>query len=107
MRIRDKLVRSRRRYLALVFGGMGIWAALILAIVSIAEQGPSDWLFIAAIPIFGMIVLGFIGINFLVRCPRCKGNLGRAGQLASPPLFGRSVKNCPFCSVSLDESVAR
>ena len=106
MKIRDKLVRLRRRYLLMLFGGMVVWGALIFGAVAVRGQEPPTWLFVAGVPIFLAIILGLLGINFLVRCPRCRGNLSRVGQIAARPLFGRSVANCPFCGVSLDAEVA-
>jgi hypothetical protein len=107
MLIRDKLVKTQRRYLLLTFVGMVVWGALLLdAVVVTGGQAP-PWLFAAAVPVFGVILLGVIGTNFLVRCPRCRGNLSRVGPLSARPWLGRrSVANCPFCGVSLDSSVA-
>ena len=106
MKIRDKLLRIRRSYLLMLFGGMVVWGALIFGAVAPTGHEPPTWLFVAAIPVFLVILLGLVGINFLVRCPRCRGNLSRVGQLAARPLFGRIVANCPFCGVSLDAQVA-
>ena len=107
MQIREKLVKTQRRYLLLTFVAILVWGGLLLIAMAVTEQEPPTWIFIAAIPVFAVILLGVVGTNFLIRCPSCHGNLSRIGSLADRPLFGRrKVTNCPFCGVDLDTSVA-
>ena len=107
MLIRDKLIGTQRRYLLLTLAGVVAWSAVLLGAVAATGGHAPPWLFGAAVPIFGVILLGILGTNFLVRCPRCRGNLSRVGPLAVRPWFGRRrVANCPYCGVSLDAPVA-
>ena len=107
MLIRDKRVKTQRRYLLLTLAGIVVWGALLLGAVAFTGGQAPTWLFVAAVPVVGVILLGVVGANFLVRCPKCRGNLSRVGPLSARPWLGRrSVANCPFCGVSLDSRVA-
>ena len=107
MQIRNKLVRTQRRYLLLTLGGLIVWCVLLLGAMAVTGGDAPMWLFGAALPVFGIIMFGVVGANFLVRCPKCRGNLSRVGPLSVRPWFGRRrVENCPFCGVSLDAPVA-
>ena len=75
MTIREELVRARRRCLALMLGGTVAWGALVLSIAMLSSNGSPPWIFQAAVPLFAAVLLGVLGINFLVRRPKCNGNL--------------------------------
>ena len=107
MQIRERLVRTQRRYLLLTVSGMLVWGALILGAFKVTQNEPPTWFFVVAVPVFALIALGVVGFNFFVRCPSCRGNLGRIGPLSARPLFGRrSVANCPYCGINLDTRIA-
>jgi hypothetical protein len=45
-------------------------------------------------------IYAFIASNFLIKCPRCSGNLSRSS------MKGQTKTNfCPSCGVSLDEKI--
>ena len=107
MQIREKLVSTQRRYLLLTAAGMAVWASLVLAVAGTNNAHPPTWFFAAAVPVFAVVLFGMFGMNFLIRCPKCRGNMSRVGPLAARPLFRRRrVENCPFCGVNLDTRVA-
>lgn len=107
MNVREKLLRIQRRYLLLIAAAFLVWGALLLGVMSGMPQEAPTWLFVAATPVFAALLFGMIGINFLVRCPECRGNLGRIGSLSTRPFLSRRrVSNCPFCGLSLDTPTA-
>ena len=107
MRVREKLLRTHNRYLLVTFAGIFTWGALVLGVWATTRGHAPTWLFQVAIPVFCVILFGILGSNFLVRCPKCRGNLSRIGPLSSRPWFGRRpVTHCPFCGLSLDATVA-
>ena len=103
MTIRELLARRKNRYFLVMMSGA------FLAILS----AQATIFFIPGWPIAFAYLLtaaaaasGF-AYRFLVRCPRCQGNIG-----AKYSYFGRRgfllfrpVAHCPFCGISLDETV--
>ena len=64
---------------------------------------------------FGLSALGmvaFLGailaLNWVIKCPRCRANLGRTIAMPVGLSFGSGprVNFCPYCGVSLDEALA-
>jgi len=98
--IRDTLRRKKR------------WALLALAVVwvggafftfSDSDQTSISPYFMA---IFGLaFFVGIISLGFLIRCPRCRGNIGalNAGISKTIPFY-TVINYCPYCGVSLDSS---
>jgi hypothetical protein len=102
MTARDQLNR-RMRLVGIV---MSVAFALVLIGIAVSEfVGQQTFLFIFA-PGFAMTVIASHALHFfLLRCPKCVGNL-------SPLLWWRGslpidlrVGYCPFCGVSLDEDL--
>lgn len=97
---------KRRVWWCAAAGGIG-WLMFPLA-AALGSKLP------AAIPpglIVGTGGLAFAGailaLNWLVKCPQCKANLGRT--VAMPIAFswgsGPRVNYCPYCGVNLDQPV--
>ena len=107
MKIREKLVTTQRRYLLLVAVAFIVWGGLVVGMALSKLEVPPTWFFVAAVPVFVALLFGIVGMNFLVRCPKCRGNLSRIGPLSTRPMLGRrKVSNCPFCGINLDTSLA-
>ncbi len=104
MTIRELLAERKNRYFLAMVG------AAVLAILSAQATYffLPGWPIAIALLLASLATAGWFAYRFLVRCPRCKGNIG-----AKYAYFGkrgfllfRPVAHCPFCGVSLDESVA-
>jgi hypothetical protein len=83
-----------------------ISAALVGMVFFIAEgflgfrQPP--WLLFVGI---GFFMLAVVGINLLIRCPRCRGNLGPlAAATGNPFAMSPKVRYCPYCAAEFDAS---
>jgi hypothetical protein len=61
----------------------------------------------AALPALGMLVFvgAILALNWAVKCPRCRANLGRTIAMTVGLSWGSGpkVNFCPYCGVSLDE----
>ena len=61
------------------------------------------------LPLGGVLLFagGALAMNFLVKCPKCQARLART--IAMPVAFsfgsGPKIGFCPYCGVSLDESL--
>ena len=74
-------------------------ATMILAGVFINQIGWLGALF--AVVVF---VMSLIPVFWLIRCPRCKGNLqGLYPSFGPFAQLGRKITCCPYCGVNLDE----
>ena len=73
------------------------------SITFIDDKSPSPYL-VGALGILFLVAIIFLG--FLIRCPRCRGNIGalNAGVSKSIPFY-TVINYCPYCGVSLDSSV--
>jgi hypothetical protein len=62
---------------------------------------------VAAIGVIGTIgaMVAYCSVVFL-RCPKCRANIGTTIVVPTAfRLFGREVKYCPYCAVSLDSEM--
>jgi hypothetical protein len=93
MKIRKLLQQKIRKFLLIALcGGLCLLA-------STAIQSSAIKQLVKSVGFLGLIVAG-IGSNFLLKCPRCNGNLARTA------MTGQSKANfCPHCGVSLDEEI--
>lgn len=67
---------------------------------------PHEIAWAVLLPGIVLSVAGIIGMNSLVRCPRCKGNIGAANlPLRNWPLGARRIDFCPYCGTGLDETL--
>lgn len=81
------------------------WLSMPLSIVVNQGRGPLLVVVAAAVPTFVGVVLY---LAWLLRCPRCKGNLGQT--IAMHVGFSwnrRRINFCPYCAANLDEPVSR
>lgn len=79
--------------------GLVSWLALAVCVLT------------AAAPVFHLLsIMVFLAAalaqTFMVRCPRCNGNVGLLiAQTLAPGRLRTHVANCPFCGVSHDAGV--
>ena len=103
MTIRELLIKKKRWYFVSAI------VSLILGVISLQVWVLSGraWLSYVGLALLGISALGVLGYRLLVRCPRCRGNIGWAhSHFGSKPfLFIRTMAKCPLCGVSLDASV--
>jgi hypothetical protein len=104
MTIRDYIKRRVRWAM-----GIGIGSWLVLAVVGPlgSKAYPSLQHLLPVFAIVGVIGFGGAIISIAsVRCPKCRASLGQT--VAMPTALrvgGRQVNFCPFCGVTLDESM--
>lgn len=54
----------------------------------------------------GIAMIAVVGINLLIRCPRCRGNLGvLAGVSGHPFAISSKVRYCPYCAADFDAPI--
>ena|SRR5688572_16454717 len=106
MKIRDRLIRRQRRFIAIMAIAIGCWAAVVLVARLTSPGTPPDWMFLVLVGLLGPILFAIAGLKYLVRCPKCNGNLGgRFGSLSGRKfLWVRPVVSCPYCGVGLDQA---
>jgi hypothetical protein len=91
----------------LLWGIIAAFSSALAVILETALNGnPGSPLFIVGfIPFIGAILF----MNFGIRCPKCRGNLGIT-IVHYFPLFGWSkhqIGFCPFCGTSIDQEIER
>jgi hypothetical protein len=99
--IRD-YIKRRVRWLFAV--GVAGWLSFPLSQFAIHEESGNK--VAAALPLLGMFVFmgAILALNWALKCPRCRANLGRTIALPVGLRFsGPKVNFCPYCGVSLDE----
>ena len=104
MTIRDHLRSRKRAFLMCAVVGFALFLGFgILGRPLLLPNG------IALVILFGCIILylvGMFGMAYVVRCPRCQGNIGSSYlPLRKWPLSMKPINFCPFCGVSLDEAM--
>lgn len=63
-----------------------------------AHQPP--WLLFVGM---GFFILAVVGVNLLIRCPKCRGNLGPLAAASGNPLaMSPKIRYCPYCAVEFD-----
>jgi hypothetical protein len=101
MTIREYL---QRRAKLLALGIVGAWAVMAGQSFLVAQpSGPVAVAFLiaGALVFFGAI----LAVVFMLRCPRCNGNLGSLVAHFGPlrKMSSRQANFCPFCGVKLDD----
>ena len=94
--IRDYIKRRVRWLMAI---GLAAWLSIPLWMAATHDPAQPYVPFVA-ITVFGSAVLG---MQFFVRCPRCKARLGQIGMQIGISFLKPTVNFCPYCGVSLDE----
>jgi hypothetical protein len=98
--IRAYLQRRVRWLFALTVCG---WALIPICMALLHDKVP--YLAFLGMTLFGG---GIVGLNFLIKCPRCSANLGRTIAMSLALGWGGSPINfCPHCGVRLDEPRAQ
>jgi hypothetical protein len=98
--IRD-YIKRRVRWLF----GMGIVGWLMFPVSEFAggDRGPGA----VSLAVVGMLVFAgaILALNYFVKCPKCRANLGRTVAVPIALSFGSGpkVNFCPYCGVNLDE----
>jgi hypothetical protein len=94
--IREHLGRRTVWVVGAVLSGWLLLATMSFALGSHSRLG-------SLLLLFGSLL---VATSIFLRCPRCNGNLGvLIGNLGPLARFGRVVKCCPYCEVSLDEQI--
>ena len=96
MTIREYL-RKRRTKLWLLVGGL----VLLMLAVSALDGTMGLVASVATLVIFSGVMYGF---GHWSRCPRCQTRLGTGVSLSTRTLAG-PINYCPYCGVSLEQSV--
>lgn len=105
MTIRDYI--KRRMW---TWGAVALGSWLLVALTAAISKGAGNTSLAPILPLVGFV--GFagaiLGINFFVKCPKCRARLART--IGMQVAFGgwRSgpkVCFCPFCGVNLDQPV--
>ena len=103
MTIRDYLTRRKSR---LGYWSITSFVILVAALVAgaVLESPP---LHILAMVSFASYLTSVVFYQYWVRCPRCRGNIGRHTSYFGlrKTLFFDTVNHCPFCGVQLDEPI--
>ena len=101
MNMRSRLNASRKKIAIVSFSTWLLFA--ITLIISTHNDTFRGWVFV----FFFLFMVAVIYALFMIRCAKCKGNLGYA--IAWPPgkLFSISdkIKYCPFCGVNFDSEI--
>jgi len=98
--IRSFIKRRVRWFLAiaaLAWISIPVW-------LSVTRERQQPYVPFAAMAVFASAALG---MQFLVRCPRCKVRLGQIGVQVAFSFLKPTVNFCPYCGVSLDEPLPR
>ena len=100
---REQLARKKTRYFFAFTGGALFGVLSAQATYFFVPGWPIHLALLFAVVAAG----GWLGYTFLVRCPRCNGNIGgKYNHFGTRSfLLYRPVAHCPFCGVSLDERV--
>jgi hypothetical protein len=94
--IRAHIKRRVRWFMAI---GFLAWL-LIPAWLGVAGDHQPPYVPFVAMAIFAAAALG---LQFFVRCPRCKTRLGQIGIQVGVGILKPTVNFCPYCGVNLDE----
>jgi len=94
--IRDYIKRRVRWFMAI---GFVAWLSIPLW-MSVTHEPAQPYVPFVAMAVFAGAV---IGMQFFVRCPRCKVRLGQIGMQIGISFLKPTVNFCPYCGVSLDQ----
>ena len=87
---------------------VGVLGWLTFPLTGILRPGEPGNKMGAALPALGMLVFAgaILALNWAIKCPRCRANLGRtiAMPLGLSWGSGPKISFCPYCGVNLDES---
>ena len=100
MKIRELLQQKKRRF---TYAAVG---AAVVGVLALQASFLLDAQWVLALGLVALVIAGVaaLGTRWLVRCPRCHGNIGSGhNNFSARRLIGKPVANCPFCGVSLDE----
>jgi FtsH-binding integral membrane protein len=98
--IRTRIKRRVRWFLAI---GLLAWLSIPLWL-SVTRAREQPYVPFAAMAVFASAALG---MQFFVRCPKCKVRLGQIGVQVGIGFLKPTVNFCPYCGVSLDEPLPR
>lgn len=83
-------------------GGLGVGAAVVAIVRRRSAYSP-----VLVIVLFSVFFAAMLYQMYAIRCPRCKGNLGRPLlNEGGPFLLSRRVRFCLCCGIDLDSAVS-
>ena len=94
--MRNFIKRRIRWFMAI---GLLAWLS-IPAWISLTRDRERPYVPFAAMAVFASAVLG---MQFFVRCPKCKVRLGQIAVQVGINFLKPTVNFCPYCGVSLDQ----
>jgi hypothetical protein len=98
--IRKLVNRSKRLWFSIFLVGLVFFAAT--PILGLPNEPP--WLVFVGM---GIAMIAVLGMNLLIRCPRCSGNLGViAGVSGHPFAISGKVRYCPYCAAEFDAPIS-
>ncbi|HSV21782.1 MAG TPA: hypothetical protein VLJ17_01995 [Xanthobacteraceae bacterium] len=102
MTIREHFKQRFRWAIAAAFGS---WILIAVFAMTHTGDGATPLFFVG----FAIFIGAILFMNFGIRCPKCRGNLGMTIGHAFMT-FGASkhrIGFCPFCGTSIDENIVR
>jgi hypothetical protein len=102
--VRESLTGQMRRWW--ILAGLGFATMMAGPITAGALGAPKT----AALLAFGGVLVfavALLGLQFRVRCPRCRGALGRIATTFGDVLlrFPKRLMFCPYCALDLDSPI--
>ncbi len=102
MTIRKQLNLKKRLTYIIFFGGFIVSAILAKTYPGDQHNFPPLFVFIP----FGVGILATFFAQFVIRCPVCKGNLGRIMMTSGNPFsMSKEVHYCPYCGTDVDKEI--
>ena len=102
-----KTIRSYIKTRVRVCFAIGVAGWLLIPLGEAIARNLPEGMPTAAFPFVGLVVFGgaMFAMQRIVKCPKCKANLGRtiAMPLALSWGSGPKINFCPYCAVSLDQ----
>lgn len=97
MTMHDQLVKRAQVFAYAIFG-LTVLAVSVGWFAPASDLARVQWM----LACLGMVLVVLVVMAIRFRCPRCRGNLAPLVAHFGPlRRYGRPVKCCPFCGISL------